>query len=79
MVDRCQIYRARLDQHLATLPSDHARRAFYDREHAKWIERFEAFQSAVARGTYEGSATAWDFHITLGDIASRRAALQEAV
>lgn len=79
LADPCERYRRRLDQHLATLPSDPARRAFCDREYAKWIERFEAFQAAVANGTYEGTATAWDFHITLGDIASRRAALREAV
>lgn len=79
LADPCERYRRRLDAHLATLPSDPARRAFCDREHAKWIERFEAFQIAVARGTYDGTATAWDFHITLGDIASRRAALREAV
>ncbi len=70
--DRCARYRERLDSHLATLPSDAARRAFCDREHAKWIERFESFQRAVARGDDTGGATAWDFQITLCDVEHRR-------
>lgn len=72
LADRCERYRRRLDEHLATLPSDDDRRRFCDRESAKWIERYETFQRAVAAGTYEGTATAWDFHITMGDIELRR-------
>lgn len=66
-------YRARLDAHLATLPSDQARRAFCDYEHAKWVDRFESFQRLVNRGEYRGTATAWDFQITLCDLDIRRA------
>jgi hypothetical protein len=69
----CERYRTRLDAHLATLPNDAARRAFCDREHAKWVDRYESFQRAVDRGEDVAGATAWDFQITLCDVEHRRA------
>ncbi len=61
-------YRTRVEAHLTTLANDAERKAFLEGEHAKWIDRFEGFQRAVAAGTYRGEAQAADFHITMADL-----------
>jgi hypothetical protein len=66
---KCERYRARVEDHLSKLDDDGCRRAFLRDELAKWTERFENFQREVALGTYQGDATAFDFHITMGDLA----------
>ena len=71
--DPCTRYARRLDAHLATLANDTERRGFLDREHNKWIDRFETFQRDVLRNEYTGTATAFDYTITLADISIRRA------
>jgi hypothetical protein len=70
MTDR---YARRLDAHLATFASDRARAVFLDGEMEKWIGRFETFQREVGKGIYTGAAQAADFHISMADVARRRA------
>lgn len=69
--DRCARYRDRLDAHLVSLPNDAARRSFLACEADKWQDRYSSFIAAVDSGTYTGSATAFDFTITIADVDSR--------
>jgi hypothetical protein len=69
-IPRCDRYRARLDEHLAGLPDDRARRAFCDREYDRWQRLYRDFEMGVA--TYEPDVTASDFFITLCDISTRQ-------
>lgn len=66
---KCQRYKARVEDHLAKLANDTERASFLKTEQAKWAERFEDFQRAVALDEYKGDATAFDFHITMADLA----------
>ncbi len=71
-------YAARVDAHLPTLADDAARRAFLRAEEAKWVGRYEAFQSRILSGlpTFSGE-TAYDYVLTIAEITGRLALLQK--
>ncbi len=68
-------YAARLDDHLATLAAE-TRAGFLDRETAKWCENYREWAHRVDSNTAskrELTYTAFDFTLTLAEIAKRRA------
>ena len=70
--DKCAAYAWRLDAYLLTLGTDAARKAFLDKLAAQWVKDYARYQDQVDSGTYKGSSTAFDFHITMADIDTRR-------
>lgn len=76
--DRCERYADRLDAHLATLPDNAARLAFVKSELAKWEVRYTEWAAKVDAGRDPGGITAFDFTITLADVAKRRSLYEPA-
>lgn len=74
--ERSVRYAKRLDDHLAALPTDQARRDFLAADLSKWFERYEQWAHAVDSGRLEpgpGTPTAFDYLITISDIRARQA------
>lgn len=70
-------YTVRLDDYLAQLPSDWARRNCLLGQRAKFETEYERFQAKVE--TYEGDATAFDYIETLAELDRRIALMGEEV
>lgn len=67
--DACNRYRARLDIFLAGLETDERRRAFLDREFDRWERLYDRW---LGEPDILPNATAFDFSITLADLATRQ-------
>lgn len=65
----CDRYRARLDEFLAGLETNERRRAFLDREFDRWERLYDRW---LGDPDILPKATAFDFSITLADIATRQ-------
>lgn len=65
----CDRYRARLDEKLAELADNRARRAFLDREFDRWERLFNRW---IGEPEILPNAHAADFAITLADISTRQ-------
>lgn len=60
-LDRVTRYLRRLDAQLATFQSARARALFLIAQKTGWLDRYATWQAAVAKGTYQGTSTAFDF------------------
>lgn len=76
---RLERYTVRLDDYLAQLPSEWARRNCLHGQREKFEREYERFQALVDGGVYDGDATAWDYQETLAELDRRIAAIGEAV
>lgn len=65
----CDRYRANLDIFLDALPDNACRRRFLDKEFDRWTRLFERW---LGDPDILPRATAFDFSITLADIATRQ-------
>lgn len=70
LADRCDRYRARLDEKLAEFATDAERRAFCDRETARWERLYDEWIGDPSK--MPADVTDFDFRITLCDIDTRR-------
>jgi hypothetical protein len=70
LLDRCDRYRAMLDEKLASLPDDAARRAFCDREFDRWQGLYAEFVNGFK--DYGPEVQAADFLLTICDIGTRQ-------
>lgn len=70
IADRIDRWRAKLDEKLAELPTDAARREFLDRETARWERLYNDWIGDPS--LMPPDVTDFDFRITLCDIDTRR-------
>ncbi len=78
MTSRTDVFMSRAVKHLATLSSNAARRAWLTEQIDTWEERRKLFVESVDAGTYEGTATIWDYTDTLFALQSELARYRRA-
>lgn len=67
---RCDAFRARVEEHLKTLPDDYARRRFLEAQLDTFEDSYREFQRLNAIGRYRGDATAAQYAITIADLGA---------